>query len=1013
MRISHFDVIFDLCLDNPVTPVMYNCQTGRVRSTMAMVTTAIVRFYQHCTKDFDADLSILKGNGMSANFRTLVKLVALLPSGSLHERRVAVLSELAGKISSLTEHILTAFKTDVSKKALAHLAQYAHLIAFSCFCEQRLWSKTFKGTFSEWVSSNAEVRVLLNSITDQTPTPAGVTQERIPTPVGDDAALLACVRKRRGEVLCANMVLRAFSRDASSVVTPSVPGVTALRQIAPGVPLLTCGNIDEGSVDDLIYNIRGVFPEAPTIHLVDVRAEPVVYILGMPYTLLDFDSMDNEEMATLHISAERIEELENRLKQDVIHEAEANRGTVVVHHREKVAEKIGAKRVQTPRAVLESYSDIAYHRCPFPNSVKLLTDDFDPLIRLILEIPSKDVIVFFDSDGAMRTTICLNVAVLGRCALTDRIRSLRQASEIKRLLRTCDCPTSLSTSRFFGGIEEEELHSTATSSIQLHFASQLCQMLAAGTVMSTVNEVITLCGRGTRWNLLEAVDAFKTRAQEGDARQADTAQALSLVHKYMLVLLSAIYLEEVGPGLTVSFTQWCNNLAEVRNALDKIDAHPAESLKYVVQKNLTAELSADQVVLHRAGDVLTSNFGMKADHFPGCQKKGLSPSIPGAPNFRKVSNVNVYGVAIPTLKGLYNVLRVLGAADDPIELYAGDTLDPSLWQGFPGEGLFEKVPQMRESPLTGRVVWVNLREEPVIYVGDRPFVFRDLTNPYVNVELTGIESSKIEQVEARLREDILCEAQRYNNRFLVHDEGKPGELVGQWETATAQTVLTVREVFEEAARNRCRVKFARLPVTDEQSPEEKDFDCLARQLLPEIVACVYGSATPLSMVFNCQMGRGRTTTGMVICCLLIGCVCPEYYNELHEAYGDLWTERDSEYAKGNYACILQLRSVLGDGSEAKRRVDLVLEACGRMQNLRTSIETFKKAIESVDVAEEARGRALHHGIHYLQRYFNLIAYASYLREEYNTSTHQLQSTFESWMKSRDEIRHLHNSAALQ
>ena len=173
VRISHFDVIFDLCLDNPVTPVMYNCQTGRVRSTMAMVTTAIVRFYQHCTKDFDADLSILKGNGMSANFRTLVKLVALLPSGSLHERRVAVLSELAGKISSLTEHILTAFKTDVSKKALAHLAQYAHLIAFSCFCEQRLWSKTFKGTFSEWVSSNAEVRVLLNSITDQTPTPAG------------------------------------------------------------------------------------------------------------------------------------------------------------------------------------------------------------------------------------------------------------------------------------------------------------------------------------------------------------------------------------------------------------------------------------------------------------------------------------------------------------------------------------------------------------------------------------------------------------------------------------------------------------------------------------------------------------------------------------------------------------------------------------------------------------------------------------------------------------------------
>jgi protein-tyrosine phosphatase len=64
-----------------------------------------------------------------------------------------------------------------------------------------------------------------------------------------------------------------------------------------------------------------------------------------------------------------------------------------------------------------------------------------------------------------------------------------------------------------------------------------------------------------------------------------------------------------------------------------------------------------------------------------------------------------------------------------------------------------------------------------------------------------------------------------------------------------------------------------MPVTDEQSPELKDFDMLIQLLLPEIVDAQKHPDASLSFVFNCQMGRGRTTTGMVVCCLLIGASC--------------------------------------------------------------------------------------------------------------------------------------------
>lgn len=56
------------------------------------------------------------------------------------------------------------------------------------------------------------------------------------------------------------------------------------------------------------------------------------------------------------------------------------------------------------------------------------------------------------------------------------------------------------------------------------------------------------------------------------------------------------------------------------------------------------------------------------------------------------------------------------------------------------------------------------------------------------------------------------------------------------------------------------VEYTRVPVTDEKAPKEKDFALLMRRLWkpPEDAA----------LIFNCQMGRGRTSTGMIIASLL-------------------------------------------------------------------------------------------------------------------------------------------------
>jgi len=56
-----------------------------------------------------------------------------------------------------------------------------------------------------------------------------------------------------------------------------------------------------------------------------------------------------------------------------------------------------------------------------------------------------------------------------------------------------------------------------------------------------------------------------------------------------------------------------------------------------------------------------------------------------------------------------------------------------------------------------------------------------------------------------------------------------------------------------------------VPITDETAPDEGDFD----QLVAELRETALALTDETALVFNCQMGRGRTTTGMVCGSILL------------------------------------------------------------------------------------------------------------------------------------------------
>jgi len=288
---------------------------------------------------------------------------------------------------------------------------------------------------------------------------------------------------------------------------------------------------------------------------------------------------------------------------------------------------------------------------------------------------------------------------------------------------------------------------------------------------------------------------------------------------------------------------------------------------------------------------------------------------------------------------------------------------------------------------TMRSIWISLREEPVIYVNDRPFVLRTLDNLFANIEYTGINTSRVENMEVRLKDDVLKDADKYDGRFLVHDEGSDGSLIASFEKVTPKKVLTPREVYDELNSKGHQVTYHRVAVTDEQAPEEKDFDDIKKKIEDG-----KREDADIHIILNCQMGRGRTTTAMVIATLLVS----RQDSEIESTESNL-----SGFEGGEYKVILRLIRVLRKGQERKNETDWCIDQNSQFQNLREDIYQWKVKSEDDKLSDKARQAAFVRGVGYLKRYFYLIAFTAFIMEERESG--KTDGQFTEWMRNHQEL----------
>lgn len=323
---------------------------------------------------------------------------------------------------------------------------------------------------------------------------------------------------------------------------------------------------------------------------------------------------------------------------------------------------------------------------------------------------------------------------------------------------------------------------------------------------------------------------------------------------------------------------------------------PAPSHDSLRGSGLYMELTIVRAESPLAGQVL------KDDHFGGIHSLEEPPIFPGAPNFRKTrGDCAIFGVAQPRMKECKSIIRYI------INNYRVEN-----------------------------IVWINLREEPVVYINGSSFSARDAETLHVNLDhLLGIEREDLEVMERRLKADIVADARNKGGCFDIFREGNDMKMLTDWEVVNSESLLTPREVFNTF--HKLPVSYYRIPITgtvncsarnwkrnkvftscimlnclnatsDECAPEEKDFD--------ELVSVLKYRDRHSAIVCNCQMGKGRTTTGMVIAHLIRSASKATEYERYRQTNPCIpsYNSDAPDLQRGQFDAIMRLVAALLEGN---------------------------------------------------------------------------------------------------
>merc|ERR1711931_499192 len=342
-----------------------------------------------------------------------------------------------------------------------------------------------------------------------------------------------------------------------------------------------------------------------------------------------------------------------------------------------------------------------------------------------------------------------------------------------------------------------------------------------------------------------------------------------------------------------------------------------------------------------------TNAACMADGFENIQK--LPDSLPGCPNFRRVPGFKVYCCGQPTIAGFEAALNKV----------CGD-----------------------KYPKDGPIIWLNMRQEPDVYVNGEPICARPPNNIGEYAELGNITRDITKENEVNFLRQ--CEMRKNDNggKLKAQDINKKAlEIEVKELKSLSQVIEGLKEKFPGLVH-------WRVPVCNSASPLETDFDIIVKTLM--------GTAINTPVIVNDQVGLSRATTGSVVACLFKEFQISASFEGLIETVPGinaslLKTDRyvmdptKDTLFRGEFEVVKELVNTMKDGEGAKKNADKIIDLNGTkktggtgIKQLRENIAESKLSYEIMDAAAQAflKTKIMDN----IQKYFYLIVFTAYTRE---------------------------------
>merc|ERR1711872_530966 len=358
------------------------------------------------------------------------------------------------------------------------------------------------------------------------------------------------------------------------------------------------------------------------------------------------------------------------------------------------------------------------------------------------------------------------------------------------------------------------------------------------------------------------------------------------------------------------------------------------------------------------------------DAFEGIDKLAEgAPRTDGAPNFRRLPGFPIFGTGQTSVDGFEKCL-------EPVLKKYGD----------------EK-----------HIFWVNLRQEPVVYVNGKPYTARDPANPLAAIgincnpvnfhleinnpeECTSLENDFAEEIRKR-GDDF----KYFKDQFGEHPEERA---TNEELTEKLTGVTSLNEIYAAIKDKVPKLEPIRIPMNQENSPAEENFD--------QIVAMLKDTTASCPVIFNCQAGISRTTTA-IVCAALVkelqltreldrmrGIVPDDILDALKKKkLGlpgiDIEVQEDRNAMQmGEFEVIKELLEAFPDAKIAKAQVDKLIDLAAPpprgtgVENIRECIIESKMTfdVSADDWQAYLKAKIMNN----IERYFYLIVFAMYIRE---------------------------------